>query len=284
MSILVTGATGHLGRLIIESLITRGTDPSMIVASGRDADRLAAAAPAGVRTAVADYDDRASLDAALAGVQTLVLVSASNPGSRLEQHRAVIDAAVAAGVERIVYTSAPHADNSELVLAPDHRETEKLIRESGIPSTILRNNWYNENYLGLLDQVRETGVFAAGTGEGRVASASRADFAAAAAVVATDDGHVGRVYELSGDTSWNGHELAAILSDVLDREVVWTPLDSDAQLAALLEAGVPEGGAGFAVALDGNIRDGALADVTSDLTDLIGRPTTPIADTFRAAL
>ena len=279
MTILVTGATGNLGRLIIASLLARGADPQTIVAGARD---TAKAADLGVRTVHLDYTDPASAAAALDGVDTVVLVSGSEVGQRVAQHRTIIEAARAAGVSKFVYTSAPRATTSALVLAPEHKATEELIEAAGLPAVILRNNWYTENYAADLARARETGVLAAGTGEGRVASASRKDYAEAAAVVALEDGHVGRVYELGGDVAWTYRDLAAAFAAVTGREVAFVPLSFDDQVAALTDAGLDEGTAGFVAALDAGIKDGALAETDGTLARLIGRPTTPLIDGLRA--
>ncbi|MET0784128.1 MAG: NAD(P)-dependent oxidoreductase, partial [Leifsonia flava] len=180
--------------------------------------------------------------------------------------------------------SAPHADTSELILAPEHKATEELIRASGIPFTILRNGWYTENYVGTVTDAGTSGVIAASVGDGRVSSASRADYAEAAAVVLTTDGHEGAVYELSGDVAWSFAELAHAASEVLGTPVTFRSLSPEEHLAALAAAGLDEGTAGFVVALDGNIRDGLLAETSGDLARLIGRPTTPLVDGLRAAI
>ncbi|GAT72173.1 SDR family oxidoreductase [Microbacterium hydrocarbonoxydans] len=280
MTILVTGATGQLGRLIIESLIERGADPQSIVAGARD---VAKAADLGVRVARLDYTEPETVAAALEGVDTAILVSSSEVGQRVAQHQAVIDAAVAAGVSKFVYTSAPKATTSALVLAPEHKATEELIAASGLPAVILRNNWYSENYAADVARAAETGVIAAGVGEGRVASASRKDFADAAAVVALEDGHIGEVYELGGDVAWDYAHLAEVATELVGRPVEYRALAFDEQLAALQSAGLDEGTAGFVAALDAGIRDGALADTDGTLSRLIGRPTTPLIEGLRAA-
>jgi len=282
MSILVTGATGHLGHLIVDALLREGTPASEIVATGRSLEKLAGFADQGVTVARLDYTDSASIAEAVTGVNTVVLVSSSEVGQRVAQHTAVIDAAKAAGVSHIIYTSAPRATTSALVLAPEHKATEELITASGIPFTILRNGWYTENYAGTIVQAAATGVVAASVGDGLVSSASRADFADAAAVVARGTGHEGKVYELSGDTAWSHSELAATIGEVLGRDVVFESLTPEAHLAALTAAGLDEGTAGFVVALDGNIRDGLIGETSGDLGRLIGRPTTPLKDGLAA--
>ncbi|CAN5298598.1 SDR family oxidoreductase [soil metagenome] len=285
MSIVVTGATGHLGHLIVESLLARGVAPSDIVAAGRNVEKLDALKPLGVQTAVIDFTDPASLVTAFTGASTLVLVSGSEVGQRIAQHTNAIDAAKSAGITRIVYTSAPRADTSALILAPEHKATEEYLRASGVDFTILRNNWYNENYASGLVQIRQTGVYAASTGEGRVASASRADYADAVAAVLTASNpaeHVNATYELSGDVAWNGSEFAEILTDVLGREVTYTPLTAEQHAAALRGFGLDEGTIGFVTALDANIAAGLLDKTSDDLSRLIGRPTTPVGVTLAA--
>lgn len=283
MTIVVTGATGHLGRLVVESLLQRGVPAADIRALGRSAERLAPLADLGVQTATIDFENPDTLAPAFSGADALLLVSGSEVGQRVQQHANAIDAAVAAGVGRIVYTSAPHADDTDLVLAPEHTATEKLLAESGLPVTILRNNWYSENYVGQLDTAEATGEIVSSAGDGRVASASRADYADAAAVVLSTPGHEGAVYELSGDVAWSFAELADAVSEIIGRPVVYRAVSPEEHTSVLTGAGLDDGTAGFVVALDGNIRDGALADATTTLSDLIGRPTTPVADTLRAA-
>lgn len=284
MSIVVTGATGHLGRLVVEHLLADGVPADQVVATGRRTERLADLAERGVRVAAVDYTEPATLDAVLAAGDTVLLVSGSEVGQRVAQHTAVIEAAVRAGVARLVYTSAPHADTTPLVLAPEHKATEEVLRASGLTFTILRNGWYTENYLGDVQGAAESGEIVGAYGEGRVASAPRDDYAAAAAVVLRTEGHDGAVHELSGDTAWGFDELAAAASEVLGRPVVYRAVTSDEQRAALLAAGLDEGTAGFVVALAENTRDGLLAGSDGTLSRLIGRPTTGLVPALRAAL
>ncbi|WP_258724852.1 SDR family oxidoreductase [Cellulomonas sp. NS3] len=284
MSVVVTGATGHLGRLVVTELLARGVPAADVVATGRRVEALADLAAQGVRVVASDYADVDSLRVAFEGADTVLLVSGNEVGQRVTQHGNAIEAAKAAGVGRLVYTSAPRATTSDLVLAPEHKATEELLAASGLATTILRNNWYTENYVPTVEQARATGEVVGSAGEGRVASATRADFAAAAAAVLTTPGHEGKVYELGGDTAWTHHELAAALGEVLGREVVYRPVTPEEHLAVLTTAGLDEGTAGFVVALDGNIREGALADVTGELSRLTGRPTTSLVDGLRAAV
>lgn len=283
MSIVVTGATGHLGRLVVEALLREGVDPSTIVAAGRTVSKLNDLAARGVAIAPIDFTDAASLASAFEGAETLLLVSSSEVGQRFAQHSAAIDAAKAAGVGRIVYTSAPAATTSALVLAPEHKATEEYLVASGVPFTILRNAWYTENYVGTAEQAVASGVLAASVGEGTVSSASRADYADAAAAVLLGEGHEGAVYELSGDTAWNFTELAAVISELSGTPVTYASLSPEEHAAALTAAGLDEGTVGFVVALDGNIRDGLLGLTSGDLSRLIGRPTTPLREGLAAA-
>lgn len=277
MTIVVTGATGHLGRLTVDSLLERGVPAADIRAVGRSADRLAPLGALGVQTAVIDFEQPDTLDAAFAGADALLLVSGSEIGKRIAQHGNAIEAAARAGVGRIVYTSAPRATDTDLVLAPEHAETEKLLAASGLPVTVLRNNWYTENYTGQVDIAAATGELVGSAAGGRVASASRKDYAEAAAVVLTTDGHEGAVYELGGDTAWTFDDLAETIGDLIGRPVSYRSVTPEQHAEALRDAGLDEGTAAFVVALDGNIRDGALAEVTGTLSELIGRPTTPLA-------
>jgi len=281
MTIVVTGATGHLGRLIVEHLIARGTAPADIVAVGRNQARLAEL-PEGVRTAAIDLNDPDSLSEPFAGADRLMLVSSSDPGARIPQHRNAIEAAKVAGITRIVYTSAPKATTSELILAPDHKATEEMLVTSGITFTVLRNNWYSENYVGPMAQAAESGSYSSSTGDGLVASASRTDYAEAAAVVLTTDGHDNSVYELTGDTAWSAPTLAAAFSEVVGRDIEFVPITTEQEAEGLTAAGLDEATVGFVTTLNRNIRDGALAEVTPDLRTLIGRPTTPLVEGLRA--
>ncbi|MBO9553536.1 SDR family oxidoreductase [Cellulomonas sp.] len=284
MSVVVTGATGHLGRLVVEHLLAGGLPADQVTAVGRNADRLAELTSRGVRAVAADYADGPALEAAFAGADSVLLVSGSEVGRRVDQHRQVIDSARAAGVRRVVYTSAPHADTTELVLAPDHKATEELLRASGLAWTILRNNWYTENYVPSVEQARATGTIVTSAGEGRVASAPRTDYAAGAAAVLRGGDHDGRVYELSGDVAWTFDELAAAASEVLGTPVTVQNVSDDEYREILVGAGLDAGTAGFVVALDEGTRRGDLADATADLRTLIGRPTTPLVDALRSAL
>jgi len=284
MSLVVTGATGHLGRLIVEALLRDGIAPGDIVAGGRNIDKIADLAERGVRVARLDYENADSLTAAFDGASTLVLVSSSEVGKRAAQHAAAINAAKAAGITRIVYTSAPAATTSALILAPEHKETEELIHASGIAFTILRNGWYSENYAGVVEQARATGTVLASVGAATVASASRVDYADAVAAVVIGSDHEGRTYELSGDVAWDFAELASTIAELTGRDVVYTPVSPEEHHAILISAGLDEATAGFVVALDGNIRDGLLGVTTGELSTLIGRATTPLKAGLAAAL
>ncbi|RXR28111.1 SDR family oxidoreductase [Oerskovia turbata] len=286
--IAVTAVTGHLGHLVVDSLVEHGVAPERIVAAVRTPAKAADLAERGVVVREADYSRPETLATALAGVDVLLLISGSEVGRRVQQHANVVEAARAAGVRHLVYTSAPQATTSALVLAPEHKATEELVAASGLPATILRNGWYTENYLGAVEQARETGVVLGSVGEGLVASASRKDYAEAAAVVLAaadaDPAFEGGVHELSGDVAWDHPYLAATIGEIVGREVVYQDVTPEAHLQILLDAGLDEGTAGFVVALDGNTRDGLLAATSGELSRLLGRPTTPLAEGLRAAV
>lgn len=280
MSFIITGATGHLGRLVVESLLARGVKPGEILATGRAVDKLAPLAARGVRTAAFDFN--APAEGVLTPGTTLMLISSSEVGKRATQHTRVIEAAKKAGVSRIVYTSAPRADVSTLVLAPEHKATEEVLRASGVPFTILRNGWYTENYRQAFDTAKATGELIGSAGEGRVSSAPRADYAEAAARVLTEAGHEGKTYELGGDTAWTMAGLAEAFVKVLRRPVAYRNVSMEEHVATLKGFGLDEGTAGFVAMLDKNTADGEIEVNSGDLTRLLGRPTTPLVETVKS--
>ncbi|BAG19761.1 SDR family oxidoreductase [Streptomyces griseus] len=283
MSIVVTGATGALGRLVVDALLAE-VPAGEVVAVVRDKEKAAALAARGVELRIADYDRPESLAGAFRSGDRVLLISGSEVGRRVAQHTAVIDAAKAAGVARLAYTGILGGPDADFTLADEHRATERLILDSGLPYTFLRNGWYTENYTANLAPVLEHRAVLANAGEGRIASASRADYAAAAVAVLTGDGHLNTAYELSGDTAWSLAEYAALLSELTGEEIAYRNVPAAAHQEALVGAGVPEGFAAILVDVDEAIGRGRLAGTSGDLARLIGRPTTPLAETVRAAL
>jgi NAD(P)H dehydrogenase (quinone) len=282
MSIVVTGATGHLGRLIVESLLRRGVPADQIVALGRDVTKAADLGERGVVVRQADYSDVNSLRAAFTGADKLMFVSGSEAGRRVPQHRNVVAAAKEAGVGLIVYTSIAKAGTSSLQLASEHRATEQEIIASGVPYVFLRNSWYLENYASQLPTYVEHGIVGA-AGEGKVSAATRADFAEAAAAVLTTEGHANRVYELGG-APFSMAELAAEVSRQTGSQVTYTDLPVDRYTEMLVRAGVPEPVAAVIADGDRGVAPGELQVEGNDLEKLIGRPPTTLADAMRAAL
>ncbi|WP_318392478.1 SDR family oxidoreductase [Enterobacter sp.] len=279
----ITGATGQLGHFVIESLL-KTVPASQIVAIVRNPAKADALASLGVVVRQADYTDEAAFTAALAGVEKLLLISSSEVGQRAAQHRNVINAARAAGVKFIAYTSLLHADTSPLGLHAEHVETEKMLADSGIPYALLRNGWYSENYLASAPAALAHGVFIGAAGEGKIASATRADYAAAAARVVSEEGHAGKVYELAGDSAYTLSELAAELAKQSGKNVVYQNL-SEADFAAALKGfGLPDGLADMLADSDTGASKGGLFDDSRTLSTLIGRPTTPIAESVKAIL
>jgi len=281
--IVVTGATGQLGRLVVEDLLTR-VPAEQVVAAVRSPEKARDLAARGVQVREADYDRPDTLKTAFEGADKVLLISGSEVGRRVPQHQAVIDAAKEAGVGLLAYTSVLRADTSTVAVAPEHKATEEAIKASGLTYSLLRNGWYNENYIPTAQQGVATGNVIGSAREGRVAAASRADYAAAAAVVLTEDGHADTTYELSGDTAWTMDDLAADISTVAGTPVGYQDLPAEAHAKALTEAGLPEPVVGMLVSIDASIADGRLADTTGDLSRLIGRPTTPLRTTLAAAL
>ncbi|MFD7511422.1 SDR family oxidoreductase [Streptomyces sp. NPDC059853] len=280
---VVTGATGQLGRLVVDSLL-ESVPAEQVVAVVRDQDKAAGLAARGVRLRIADYDDPATLRGAFAAGDRVLLISGSEVGRRLPQHTAVIDAAREAGVALLAYTGVLGGPAADFALADEHKATEEALLASGLPYVFLRNGWYHENFTAQLGPVLKVGRVVAAAGEGRVASASRADYAAAAAAVLTGEGHEGKAYELSGDTAWSFAEYAAEISRLSGTEVRYTPVGADEQRANLLAAGLPEPYAELLVDVDTAIERGLLAATPGDLSRLIGRPTTPIGDAIAAAI
>ncbi len=279
MTIAVTGATGQLGRLAIAKLLERGAKD--VLALPRTLEK---AADLGVPAQAADYTKPDTLDAALAGVDTLLLISSSEVGQRAAQHLNVIVAAKKAGVRHIVYTSLLHADTSPLDLAPEHLQTEDAIKASGLAFTILRNGWYTENYTGSVSGAVANGAFVGCAGEGKISSATREDLAEAAAVVLTGEGHEGKVYELGGDEDWTLADLAAEISRQTGKDIPYSNL-TEADYAAVLEkAGLPGSMAAAFAAYDSGAAQGALFDDSRGLSRLIGRATTPLSKAVAAAL
>lgn len=272
--IAVTGATGQLGRLVIEQLKTRVTASQAVAALARDP---AKAADLGVEVRAADYDRPETLGAALAGVDVLLLISSSEVGKRVPQHRNVIEAAKAAGVERIVYTSVLRADSSPLALSQDHLATEIMLEESGLSHTLLRNGWYLENYAGAIAGALHTGAFVGAAGDGRISAAARADYAEAAAIALTDNAHAGKVYELAGDDSFSLAQLAAEVSRQTGRTLPYNDLP-EGDYAKILEGlGLPAPVAAIIAQSDAGASRGGLFDDGRQLSALIGHPTTTLS-------
>ncbi|GAB2909856.1 NAD(P)H-binding protein [Streptomyces mayteni] len=281
---VVTGATGHLGALAVRALLDKVPAEQVAVVVRNEA-KAADLAARGVSVRVADYDRPEALAGAFRAGERVLFVSGSEAGRRIPQHTAVVAAAGAAGVGLLAYTGVLGGPKADFRLADDHKATEEAILASGLPYTFLRNGWYHENYTENLAPVLEHGVVLGSAGEGRIASASRADYAAAAVAVLTGEGHEGRAYELSGDTAWSLAEYAAELSRQTGREIRYAPVSAEEHLAVLTGAGVPEPFAAILVDVDtAGIARGLLAGTSGELTRLIGRPTTPLADAVATAL
>ncbi|WP_108417879.1 SDR family oxidoreductase [Enterobacter mori] len=281
--IAITGATGQLGQLVIEELL-KTVPASQIVAIVRNPPKAEALSNQGIVVRQGDYTDQAAFTTALNGVDKLLLISSSEVGQRSTQHQNVINAAKAAGVKFIAYTSLLHADTSSLGLHVEHVETEKALAESGVPYALLRNGWYTENYLASAPPALEHGVFIGAAGEGKIASATRADYAAAAAKVVSEDGHAGNVYELAGDSAWTLSELAAELSKQSGKPVAYQNLSEADFAAALKGVGLPAGLADMLADSDTGASKGGLFDDSRTLSKLIGRPTTTLAESVKSIL
>lgn len=280
MTIAVTGATGQLGRLVIAELKKR-VPASDIIALVRSP---AKAVDLGVAAREADYNRPETLKSALAGVEKLLLISSSEVGKRGPQHQTVIDAAKAAGVKFIAYTSLLHADVSPVGLSVEHRATEAALKASGIPHALLRNGWYSENYTASIPGAVASGAFIGSAGDGKISSAPRADYAAAAAAVITAPDAAGKVYELAGDEAYTLADLAAEISRQTGKTIPYHNLTEADFAATLIQIGLPEGLAKMLADSDTGVSKGSLFDDSHTLSKLIGRPTTPLKDVVAATL
>lgn len=280
--ILVTGASGQLGRLVIDNLL-KTTQAKQIVAAVRSPEKVADLAEKGVQVRQADYNDQDSLVAAMQGVEKVLLISSSEVGQRTAQHRNVIEAAKQSGVQLIAYTSILKADTSPLILAKEHVETEKLLADSGVPHVLLRNGWYSENYTMSLASTLEHGQVGC-AGDGKLSTATRADYAAAAAAVLVKDGQAGKVYELAGDQAFTLSEYAAAITKLSGKDVAYHNVPEAEFTKILVSVGLPEGFAAILANSEAGASQGGLFSDSKDLSNLIGRPTTSIEDSIKAAL
>ncbi|RZU17001.1 SDR family oxidoreductase [Streptomyces sp. BK239] len=282
MSIVVTGATGQLGRHVVEQLLEK-VPAEQITAVVRSEAKAADLAARGVKLAIADYNTPETFDGVFAAGDKVLLISGNEfDKGRPQQHQVVIDAAKAAGVALLAYTSAPGTLTA--ALADDHRATEKALAASGVPYALLRNGWYHENYTEQLAPVLEHSAVVAAAGEGRVSSAARADYAAAAVAVLTGEGHEGKTYELGGDEAWSFAEYAAELSRQTGKEIVYKDVPAEALVGILTGAGLPGPFAEILAGVDTSIAKGELVVSSGDLSRLAGRPTTPLSEAITAAL
>ncbi|MEV4759546.1 SDR family oxidoreductase [Micromonospora sp. NPDC049559] len=285
MSIVITGANGLLGRLVIADLLAAGVPADTVTAVARSEAKAADLAELGLRLHVGDYDRPETFAGLFRPEDRVLLISGSEVGKRIPQHGNVIEAARAAGVAQLAYTSVFGGPKADFTLADEHRATEQLIIDSGLPYTFLRNNWYSEVYFGDLAGVLERGALVNSVAPGsRVATAARADYAAAAAAVLHGDEHLNQAYELSGDIAWTFGEFVAELSRQTGRTVVHAVVSPEEQKAILTGVGLPEGFADVLVDVDDAINRGLLAGTPGDLSRLTGRPTTPIGESIAAAL
>jgi NAD(P)H dehydrogenase (quinone) len=281
--IVVTGATGHLGKLVVEGLLEK-VPANEVVAAVRTPEKAADLAACGVHVRKADYSDPASLVAAFQGADKVLLISSSEVGQRVAQHTAVIEAAKEAGVSHLLYTSILNADTTTLLLAADHKATEQAIRDSGIPFTFLRNGWYTENYASTVAQALATGSFAGSAGDGKFGGAPRSDYADAAVGALTTEGHEGKAYELAADEPWNYADFAAELSTATGKTITYQNVPADQHLQILTGAGLPEAFATILVDAERGIAAGELTTTTHDLSTLAAHPTTPLRESVALLL
>ena len=283
MTFVITGATGSLGRLVVEALLDQNVPAGQIVATGRDLAKIADLAERGVQVRPVDYNEPESMRQAFKGAEKVLLISGSEVGQRIEQHRNAINAAQEAGAALIAYTSVANADNTGMQLAAEHQATEEVLRASGVPFTLLRNSWYLENYTGQLAVHLQHGAVLGSAGQGKVSAAARADYAQAAAAVLLKEGQAGKVYELGGDQAFTLNDLAEEITAVTGQPVRYQDLPAEQYAKVLQDAGLPEAYAAILADSDLGIARGDLLVTGSDLSSLIGRPTTPLREAVQAA-
>ncbi len=282
--IAITGANGQLGQLVIVELLKRVT-ADQIIALVRSPEKAEAFIAQGIQVRKADYNQADTLADALQGVEKLLLISGSEIGQRAKQHQAVIDAAKEANVSFLAYTSLLKTDVSKMILSQEHKVTEQAIEDSGLPATILRNGWYNENYTGNIAAVLEHKAVVGAGGEGKITPAARRDYAEAAAVVLThSQDHIGKVYELAGDQAFTQADYAAEIASQTGEQIAYQALSQTDYTAMLVQVGLPEGFAAVLADSDALMIEGALHEESRTLSQLIGRPTTLIQDSIKAAL
>jgi NAD(P)H dehydrogenase (quinone) len=283
MSTVITGASGHLGRLVVDQLLAAGAPPAQVVATGRNIDKLTDLAQTGVTVRRADFGDPLTLKDTFVGADAMLLVSTTTVEQRFDNARNAIDAAVRAGVSRIVYTSIVNAPTAQMTLADAHRRTEDYLRESGAPFVILRNGWYLENYTDQLPMITQYQALLGSAQDGLVSAASRADYAAAATTVLTQDGHLGATYELGG-TPFTLTELAATISDALGTHIAYQDMTVADYTGALTAAGLPAEIAAAVADADAGLARGELFTESEDLVKLIGRPATTAREAVQDAV
>lgn len=281
--IAITGATGQLGRLVIDQLLQK-IPANQVIALVRNPAKASDLQARGLQVRAADYSEPAALEAALQGVKKLLLISSSEVGQRLEQHRNVVTAAKKSGVALLAYTSILNAQDSHMDLAHEHRETEQLIKASGIPFVFLRNGWYTENYAASIPTALQFNVLLGSAGDGKISLAARADYAAAAAEVLVRDDQAGKIYELAGDTAYTLAKFAAELSQQTGKQIPYTNLPEAEYRGILQNAGLPDWLASLLASSDASAAQGALFNDSHQLSQLIGRTTTSPTDTIKTAL
>lgn len=281
--IVVTAASGQLGRLVVQELL-KSVPASQIIAGVRSPEKAKDLASTGVQVRELDYTKPQTIQAALAGVKKLLLISSNAVGSRAAEHKNVIDAAKKVGVELIAYTSILHADTTPMILAQEHKETEAMIKASGLPYVFLRNGWYTENYTANIAPVLQHGAVLGSAKDGKFSLAARADYAAAAAKVLTLDNQAGKIYELAGDVAYTLADYAAEIAKQTGKTIVYSDMPESDYAKVLVSVGLPEGFASVLADCDTGASKGALFDDSKTLSKLIGRATTPIAESIKAVL
>ncbi|MDE1158353.1 MAG: SDR family oxidoreductase [Neorhizobium sp.] len=282
--LLVTGANGKLGRATIHHLLETSKVPaSDIVAASRDTEKLADLADKGIEVRKADFNDEAGLVTAFAGIDRVLLVSTdelATPGGRLKQHTAAVSAAKTAGVGHILYTSMPNPDKSLVSFAPDHLGTEEAIKASGLAYTILRNAWYDDNYMMAMPHNLAGGKWFTSTGTGKVANISRDDCARGAAAALANPPAGNTTLTLTGPESLSADKIAALVSKAAGKPLAVVQVTDEQLGQGIASAGLPDFVVKMLVSASANIRAGNFDIVTDDFETLTGAKPQTLGDFF----
>lgn len=283
MKLLVTGATGKFGSKVVETLL-KTIPADQLAVSVRQPEKAKALKEQGVDVRQGNFDEPESLDVAFEGIDRLLIISTDGDNdTRTHQHGNAVAAAKRAGIKFIAYTSIVNAQESTNLFAPTHKATELAIKETGIPYSFLRNNWYFENEIPTIESILFGAPWVTSAGDGKVGWALQEDYAEVAAKVLADEGHEYTTYELAGKALSQG-EVVSVLAELLDKEIAVERVDDETYSQIMKKAGIPDVVLPLLVDIQRSIREGSLDIESDDMEKLIGRPATPINEALTQIL